>query len=671
MTPQQVSAGRILAASRTCLDRGDSARADDYCSALLALFPADADGWHQRGLIALAQNRLPAAETAVRRALELNPKSAAATNSIGVILLRRKQHAEAEAQFRAALALSPGLTEALGNLAELLAVIGRCAEAEPLLRQVLPRRTGAEAANTLFQLAMCLHGRGEGGEAEQLYRRVIEVAPHFDPARNNLGNVLKGRGQLAEAEQCYRAAITLDPAKVMPYNNLAGVVSDQGRADDALAIYEQALQLDPDHPMVNPNRLLTMHYTDAVSAAATWEAHRDWGQRLLARQTAAPSAPPLHFDGRRPLRVGFVSPDFRHHPVGIFLLPLFEALDPARVSAVAYTINGIEDDMTARFRAACTDWRSLQALSDEAAARQVAADGIDVLFELSGYTAGGRLSLFALRPAPLSITWLGYPDTTGLPCIDYRLTDAIADPPGSEAFHAEGLLRMPEGCHCFRPPQEAPPPRLDTRLVAEGVPTFGCFNNLAKYTDAMIAVWSELLHRHPGSRLLLKNGGLRCADMRARVAGKFADHGLRADRIEILPRVDSFTEHLGLYNRVDIALDTYPYTGTTTTCEALWMGVPVVTLAGDRSCARMGASLLSRVGLGDLVATDAQGYLDRASALVADPARVQRLREDLRGTMTGVPLGNPELFARAFEEMLLGIAADTMVRQGAGVIGSS
>lgn len=658
-----VSAGdALLAASRRELFAGDRDAAQKLCDVLLSADPSNAAAWHQRALIALEAGQLDAAEAALQQGLRVSGDQGYCLLGLVDLHLRRGALEQARETVHRALQAQPELAGFVARCGHALLVDERLADAEVMLREALasqsgpaPDRADPALGDILFDLAVCLHRLGQTDEAESLYRRVIHLAPAFPIAYNNLANLLRERGLLHEAEHCYRRAIALGPDEANSYNNLACTVLEQGRGKEALALYEQALTLAPTDAHLQSNRLLAMHYVPGVSRQALWEAHRQWGAGLLAAQSARQPSPLDWTPGQRPLRVGFVSGDLFQHPVGIFLLPLIQSLERGRVTPIAYQTLTAADAMTERLRAAFAHWRSLAALDDEAAAALIERDRIDILFDLSGHTPGHRLALFARRPAPLSVTWLGYPDTTGLSQIDYRLTDAVADPPGSEVFHTERLLRMDGGCHCFQPPLppalSPPAPALRSRLAA-GQPTFGCMNNLAKFSDPFIALLAALLHRLPEARLLLKNSALGNPEGQAALLARFTRWEIAAERLELIGRVHDYAEHLRVYQRVDIALDTYPYNGTTTTCEALYMGVPVVTLAGDHCCSRMGASLLARVGLDDLVASTPEQLIEIAAGLAADVDRIKRLRASLRGTLDAVPLGSPSAFARAFEAML-------------------
>ena len=367
-----------------------------------------------------------------------------------------------------------------------------------------------------------------------------------------------------------------------------------------------------------------------------------------------PSREPDGVPPRR-LRLGYVSPDFVHHAVSYFFEPVLTARDPAAFEVFCYSDAPVADAVTQRLRAASDGWRDIAGLSDERVAELVRADRIDILVDLAGHTARNRLLVFARKPAPVQVTWLGYPNTTGLAAIDFRLTEAVSDPLGlTEAWHSEELVRLPGTFSCYAPPPESPPVNALPALAA-GQVTFGCFNNLAKVTPPALALWARVLREVAGSRLFLKSPGLADLETVARLREEFALHGIPADRLEFSGAELSVAAHLSLYHRVDVALDTFPYNGTTTTCEALWMGVPVVTLAGATHVSRVGASLLTHLGAPEWIGDAPEAYVARCRGLAADLPRLAVLRSGLRERMRGSPLCDAAGFTRGLEDALRAI----------------
>ncbi len=406
--------------------------------------------------------------------------------------------------------------------------------------------------------------------------------------------------------------------------------------DEAIAAYRQAVALKPDFVKAHSNLVFTLHYHPGYEAQTIAEEHRRWDRQHAEplRQFMLPHVNDRNSDRR--LRIGYVSPDFRDHAVGRFLLPLLAHQDRQHFEVYAYSQVRVHDAMTELFRSQVNQWRSTVSLSDEQLAGLVRQDQIDILVDLAGHSAGGRLLVFARKPAPVQITWLGYPNSTGLNTMDYRITDAFADPPGlGDALYSEQLVRLPQTNWVYHPPENGPPPRPGSARAPDRRPlvapvTFGCFNNFAKVTDPMLVLWGRILQAVPGSRLLLKAQGLGSQSARQRTLELFSNGGIDPGRLELRGFAPGRGAHLALYNRVDIALDPFPYHGTTTTCEALWMGVPVITLAGETHVSRVGVSLLSNMGARRIDCRKPTGLRNnrggtghRPSALVAaafDPA---------------------------------------------------
>lgn len=545
---------------------------------------------------------------------------------------------------RQALAIAPRHTGALYNLAIALRDLGQDDEAIDALERTLalaPDHVGAPGA-----LAHLLMAQGRLDRAAEVLRSALRRAPANADWQANLGAILQLLGEHEEAADCLRRSLALKP-RAATHDNLGVVLCSQGRCQEALECHQAAIAREPSHYRAHSNLLLTMQYLEDVTAQSLLSAHRGWS---AVHEGGSPQKKdfPNAGDGQRRLRVGYVSPDMRIHSVAYFLEPLLANHDPTQVEVCCYSDVARPDDTTRRLKAQAGIWRDTAVMTDEQLAAQVRQDGVDILVDLAGHTSGNRLKVFAARPAPLQITYLGYPGTTGLNAIDYRITDGVADPPGAEAFHTEVLLRL-DGCFlCYRAPLDAPSVAPSPAAEA-GCVTFGSFNNLAKMNAAVVALWAGVLEAVPGARLLLKNPSLSDGASRQRYLRMFEDHGVAPERVELLGRTPTPVEHLALYGRVDIALDTFPYAGTTTTCEALWMGVPVISLAGERHAGRVGASLLAVVGHPEWVASSPEDYIAIAGRMARDPEQLQRTRALLREKMARSALCDEAAFVRRLE----------------------
>ena len=654
------------------------------------------------------------AETRFRKALALDPGHAKAHGNLAGVLLGRKATEEAEALYREALRLDPGSLGDRIGLGNALRAAGRLVEAESEHRSAVKARDGSAAAhlalaNTLFEagrmkaaaeaygtanardprltqpligLGRAAAALGQTGKAALWYRAALKldpksaevttlladaldaggdkpaaltayddaltVKPGYLPALVNASNVLKALGRTSEALARCEAAVAAAPNFAPAHNNLGGLLKDIGRIAEAIEHFRKAAALDPGFAAAESNAVMALQYLEDPDPAEVLAAHRRWAERHAGAPDDTGHANDR--DPGRRLHVGYVSPDFRAHSVAAFIEPVIAAHDRDRVEVFAYANLLKPDAVTDRIEAAADGFRPIREIGAEAAAAAIRADGIDVLVDLAGHTANHALGVFAHAPAPVQMTWLGYPGTTGLGTVGYRLTDAIADPPAAGADeYTETLVRLP-GCFLAYRPPEAAPDVADPAAERNGFVTFGSFNNLAKTNDAVVATWARILTAVEGARLVLKAPPLADEGIRNWIVERFAGHGLAPDRLELLGFADDPAEHLGRYGAIDVALDTFPYNGATTTCEALWMGVPVVTFPGDRHAARVGASLLSAAGLDELVATDRDDYVGRAVALAGDPGCRRDLRATLRGRLAQAPLTDAGRLARTLED---------------------
>ncbi|HKT17862.1 MAG TPA: glycosyltransferase [Stellaceae bacterium] len=491
--------------------------------------------------------------------------------------------------------------------------------------------------------------------AEASLREAVSLDPKSAEAAWALAEFLQSRGRDGEAEKLARRAITLDAHKAHFYVTLGNSMRARGRSAEMNAAYRKALDLDPAlrqvRDAIESIPLLNLLYDESASGETVYAAHRAWGEAVAAEHRAPPPLANSRTAERR-LNVAFLSPDFRYHAVSFFFQPLLAHLDRQAVEIFCYAEVEEPDPVTAYLQSLGGTWRWSHKLDDAALGAQLRADRIDIAIDLAGHMGGNRLRALAAKPAPVTATWLGYPATTGLAAIDWRITDARADPPGEEAFHTEKLLRLPESFLCFcayitHVPDPAPVP-----AAGRGFITFGSFNNPQKISPAAARAWGRILEAVPRSRLVLKSLDFTGPDRRARFLDRLAAAGIARERVELRPPQPAMPDHLGAYAEIDIALDPFPYNGTTTTCEAMWMGVPVVTLIGARHAGRVGFDLMSQLGLAELAAPDVDTYVATAVTLASDIPRLERLRRSLRERMRASPLCDAARFARDFEDGL-------------------
>jgi predicted O-linked N-acetylglucosamine transferase (SPINDLY family) len=614
---------------------------------------------------ALSQlGRSAEAEACYREALRLNPNSPDACNNLACCLKDLGHPAEAEPYFRDALRLRPDFAEALTNLADALEKLRRYEEAETSCRAALQLKPGLpDAHNTLGSILGML---GRSTEAEAACRTALQLRPNFAMAHNNLGCILKDLRRAAEAEVCFREAVRLRPNLPEAHNNLGTTLKDLGRLEEAEAALRAALRLRPNFQEAEVNLsillLLQCRYDEVVpryekilaenpDMGAAWRAllfslpyipgfdcrksfaiHRAFG-RAVARG-AKPL--PLHNDRDpdRRLRIGWSSSDFRNHPVARNLELIFARRDRSKFEAICYSGVKTPDAMTDKFRSQADLWRSTVGMDDAAVAELIRSDRIDVMIYLAGRFDDNRPQIAMRRPAPVQISFHDVA-TSGLDGMDYLIADPVLVPRHTPECFTERVLRLPNFC-LHAPPQDSPPPSDPPSLSGCSV-TFGCFHNPTKLNSSVFALWAELLRRIPRARLRFKYLERYASDSLQAMIRRRLGMEL-ADRIEFDPTRTPLGQHLAQYNQVDIALDPFPFNGSTATFEALWMGVPVVTLAGDMMVSRWAASMLSKIGLTELIATTPQQYIDIASRLAADQQRLRELRASLRDQVRRSPL---------------------------------
>ena len=660
---------------------GRLADADACYREALAAAPDDAEANHLAGVLAFQSGRIEEAARHFARAADSDNAVAKYHGNLGAALLALRRYAEAIPALERAAALAPEDPTILANLATVLRESGRpdeaidaarrATDAAPadatswtVLASVLFRAGRYDEALAAAERAVAcdpanvealniqgslLHSLGRAEPAIAAFEQAIALAPDYVEARCNLGLALLDRYRYEDAAAQYHLVIEARPNDPTGYAGLARTLRHQGLIEDAMPVLRRAVELAPADPRPYGNLLFSLLGSTDTDGRRLLDEHRRWAGRFAAPITAAAGRPVYANDpdpGRR-LRVGYVSPDLSTHPVGRLLLPVLLAHDRAAVEPICYAASRRDDHVTAALRATAAGWRDVVGLDDAALAQLVRDDRIDILVDLAGHTAGNRLLAFARRPAPVQATWLGYVSTTGMAAIDWLIADPVHAPPGTEDEVVERLIRLPHDLLCFIPPDEAPPVG-PLPCLATGHVTFGSFNNPAKLSASVLALWAQVMAAVPDSRLLLRYHVLEDATAREHLRSRLAAAGVDPARVTFGGNA-SYREVLGTYGRVDIGLDTLPYSGTMTTLEALWMGVPVVALSGDRMAARQSAAHLTAAGLAELVARDRDGYVAIAAALAADRDRLAGLREGMRARLQASPLCDTAAFTRALE----------------------
>jgi len=581
----------------------------------LEYYPNNPDAYHLIGMSCQAQGKTDEAIEYYRKTIQFNPLYAEAHNNLANLLKEKRQTEEAIVQYEKAISIKPDLGTAWHNL------------------------------GVIYQ------EREEYEKAAGCLKKAIQYDPTNENSYHLLGLALNSLGELQEAIECFRKAVKLNPDRADIYNNLANTYHETGDRDEAERCYRRAIQLETDSPFYYSNLLLSLNYNPRHDIQTIHNEHMQFAQRYAKLYGHSLGAYGNERAADRRLRIGYVSSDFRQHPVAYFMEPVLFAHDHKRFEIFCYADVLHPDPVTVRLEGLSDHWRSICGKSHEEVAALIWDDRIDILVDLTGHTAKNRIPVFARKPAPVQVTWIGYPSTTGLSSIDYKIVDSYTDPPGTnEKYYTERLVRLP-GCFlCYLPEKDAPDVN-NLPALENGHVTFGCFNNFAKVSREILLLWTRVMQALPGSRLIMKSRGLSSKGVHQGISDFFRQEGIEEGRIELLSWTPSVGEHLALYNRIDIALDTFPYHGTTTTCEALWMGVPVMTLEGETYASRAGVSLLRNAGLSELIAQTPEEYVQIAVRLASDSVGLANLRLQLRDRVNRSPLTDAKGFAANLEKV--------------------
>ena len=598
----------------------------------------------QQAMELLRAGRPADAELLARQVLQTQPDNPDALHCLGLIAQRTGRHGDAAALIRRAIGSSPTDAQLAYNHSISLSALGDLPAAESALREAIRLRPDLAEAHTNLGATLTRLGNLPG--ALESFREVTRLRPADPLARLNLGKTFRSLDQLDEAESSFREAIHLAPTLAPAWNMLGSCLREAGRIDEAIACFENAIQIDPAFREAHSNLCYALYFDPSTTGQRIVDVHREW-----ARKFAAVPTPALHIADRSPprrLRVGYVSPSFRAHAVGSFVVPIFEHHDRGQFEIIAYSDTANPDQVTERLRQCATIWRDTRGLSDQALADLVRADRVDILVDLTLHMRGCRLAAFAHRPAPVQLTHLAYCGTSGLQQMDGCITDTHMEVDGVEQAFTEPLLPLPETYWAYRPPAHTPPVSPPP-VLQNGYITFGCLNSLAKVNDRVLTTWSHILAAIPDSRLALFLPGFESNPSLLR---RLQGHGIPAGRVDPYPR-QPLHSYFETYNRIDLALDPFPYNGGTTSLDALWMGVPVVTLAGTLPVGRAGVSILSNVGLEVLITRSEDEYINRAVEICTDVSKLQTLRAGLRSRMVASPLLDERAYVRDLEVLYL------------------
>ncbi len=636
----------------------------------IALDPNYAEAYYNLGNVYKAQAQYPEARTAYQQALQLQPQFAQAWLNLAGIWQELGNLSEAETAMRQAIAQQPDFLEAYLGLVVLLQQRGETESVISLLQTASQQQPDNE--DILTQLAIALQKQNRIPEVISAFQNFLASHPDSAKIHSNLGSVYSDLGQyneaiihlkqaidlqadlatahtnlgfalikisrLGEAIEYCQEAILIAPQLGAGYLNLGYALNNQGRVPEGIANFQRVLDIEPDSHAANSNLLYALNYESDPNREAISTAHFDWGKRLTSQLQPTQNITPKKQRKSTRLRIGYLSPDFRQHSVAYFIEPILYHHNKIEFEIFCYANVSKPDPVTERLSQLAEHWRDIYRLDDQQVCEQIQADEIDILVDLAGHTGQNRLPVFANKPAPIQVTYIGYPNTTGLETMDYRLTDAIADPPGmNDPYYTEELIRLPNCFLCYQPPADLPAVNaLPAKTV--GRITFGSFNNLSKLTPQVVDLWSRILQAVPNSRLILKVRWFDDASTCDRYLSLFTENGIDPQRIKLFGKIDDPSHHLAFYGNLDIALDPFPYNGTTTTCEALIMGIPTLTLTGSAHVNRVGQSLLTTVGLSEWVADTPDEYLNKAVAFAQDWHSLAQLRTQLRQQVLNSPL---------------------------------
>ena len=598
----------------------------------------------QLGLTLARDNHLEQAKVILSEVCRTCPDDVEAWIMLGNVNGQLGHIEDAENCCRWILDVQPDIPAVHCNLGNVYSLQGKLVEAQACYEEAL--RLDAGYAHVHTNLGNLFKLTGHFDKATEYLQAALRLDPTVAEAHNNLGGIYSDQGRIEDALTCFEEALRLKPELAQAHNNMGKIYTDMGRLDRAQTHFQTALRLDPRFSIAHSNSLYISNYRADIDTQTLFIEHVRWGEMHGKAAAVAPLHDNAPDSGRR-LRIGYVSADLRNHPVGYFIEQVISNHDKAEFDVFCYSNHVICDELTSRLRANATGWRTIAAQTDESVARQIREDGIDILIDLAGHTSANRLTMFALKPAPVQATWMGYIATTGLSAMDYIIADRHVVPPGDECFYLEQVLRLPDSYLCFSPPEFSIETSLPPACSSQRI-TFGCFNNTAKLTADVITAWAGILDAIPDSQLYFKYGGFGDESTRAHYRSLFEKHGISGQRLRFAGRSPR-RDLLRSYNEVDIALDPFPYNGGTTTVEALWMGVPVISLRGKRFVSRVGDSILTTAGMADYVADTVAMYVEMAVALASDTARLADLRRRLRGQLLASPLCNGALFTKNLE----------------------
>ncbi|MGA2583462.1 MAG: tetratricopeptide repeat protein [Tepidisphaeraceae bacterium] len=628
--------------------RGELNAAVETATRALALRPVYPEATLHLGNALREQGKLDEAAAALQRGITATPSSPVLHYNLGWVLQSKGAYAEARAAYRQAVDLDPNYVDANNALGEIAQLAGQLNEAEKMYRLALGLNPNYPLG--WRNLAGALSERGRWAQAIEAFRKSLELEPDFVMAINGLGVALHMLGRVDEAMQCYEQTLRLEENNVEATTNLGNALKDSGRIEEAMELFDKALLTAPDFQPAHDNKVYTIQYHPAFDAERIRSELSQWNDRH-AKPLSGLIQPHVNArDAERRLRVGYVSSDFRDHVVGRMMLPLIRHRDRQQFEVFCYSNNFQEDDFTRMFQSEADGFLTIAHRTDDAMAEQIRSDGIDILVDAAGHMRGSRLMIFARKPAPVQVMFLSYPGSTGMEAMDYRITDPYLDPPGeTDGFYAEKSVRLLDSFWCYDPESMQAPrePVNPLPAIERGHITFGCLNNMTKVNQGVLETWARIMQATPGSHLLMLAFGNAARQRVIEIMGKA---GIDSSRLEFVS-YQRRREYLKTYERIDLALDTFPYNGHVTSLDAMWMGVPVVTLVGQTVVGRAGWSQLNNLHLTELVAKTPDEFVSIATNLAGDRDHLSTLRHTLRDRMLQSPLCDTSRFVANLESV--------------------
>jgi protein O-GlcNAc transferase len=626
--------------ARDAFQAGELEEAESLCQLLIN----SPQVLHMQGLIAFHRKHWDAAQDLIQRALDQEPENGVFHHSLATLYRTTGKPEQAASCYRQAAILKPTWAQAYFDLGLVLEEQKQFQGAMDAYQCALTINPDffevTEAVGALFQTC------DQHEKSLPFLQKAILERPELPELHYRLGYSLYKLGAIEQAIHYFQLCLQYDSEYFLAYNGLGSSYLEQGKVEEALQYFRKAIAWHPSAYGEHSNLLLCSHYSPYLSSDYIFFEHKKWAD-THTNYLLPLSQPPMQ--KAYPFRIGYISPDLRSHPVTCFFEPILQHHNREKFEVYCYANVRQPDETTFRLQKMAQGWHFIDEMTDEQVAEQIQADQIDILVDLAGHTANHRLRVMAFKPAPVQVTYLGYPDTTGMSQIDYRLVDAWTDPEEQTQKYSETLVRLPNGFLCYAPPEDYPD-ISPSPLLKNATITFGSFNNLVKLNEPVLALWAEILRAAPQGKLLLKTPRILDHASAEIWLRRFVKCGIPENRIELLPYQPHRGQHLEAYKLIDIALDPFPYNGTTTTCEALWMGVPVITLAGNTHASRVGVSLLSRLGLEELIAVSKEDYVHKAITLAQDLERLTSFREMIRPWMAMSSLCDGQNFTRTLEE---------------------